>query len=210
MMERPVVVFFAGFLIAAVLGLGGVYVWRQTHSGPRPTGDDDPIVVAGGSLKIGSRYGFELDSSSHQKANHKHKGRTVDRIEIWSDDNAPRTDQFFASGRVDVDIEYCPDLCVDSGQKHDHVTFTAPNGKKLMVSSDTSHPIGDEANLNPILIDHQPNQPNQGRVKQIVVSGKLDHTPLPFYPCAANGKCHVVLHYGCPTTGEDDCKNEER
>ena len=208
MKDKRVVVFFAaGFLIAAALG--GIYFLIEDI---KPmSGDDDRVVVAGGSLKISSVYGFDLEPNDHQTANHRHKGRTVNRLEIWSDDNAARTDQFSVSGQVDVEFEYCPDDCSDSSKTHDHVKITAPSGKKLKVSnSDTIHPIGDEANLNPLLIDHQPNQPGppkQGTVTQIKISGKLDHTPQPSYACAANGKCHVVLHYWCPSTVEGACKN---
>ena len=199
--KRVVGIFGAGFLIAAALG--GIYFWvEDIHP---MSGDDDRVVVAGGSLKIGSVYGFDPDLSDPQKANHKHKGRTVNRLEIWTDDNAARTDQFYVSGQVDVDIEYCPDAACLASSKNDHVTLTAPGGKKLKVSNtDTIHPIGDEAKLNPLLIDHRP---SQGRVKQIVISGKLDHTPQPSYACAASGKCHVVLHYWCPTDGDGDCTN---
>jgi hypothetical protein len=217
--KRVVVSFAAGVVVAAALG--GIYFWFQdvrptaSHLAEviRPTaGDDDRVVVAGGSLKISSDYGFDMDNpNDHQTANHRDKGRTVNRLEIWSDNNAARTDQFFPSGQVDVDFEYCPDDCSDGSKKHDHVTITAPGGKKLKVSnSDGVHPIGDEAHLNPLLIDHQPNQPGppkQGTVTQIKISGKLGHTPQPSYACAANGKCHVVVHYWCPSTVEGACKN---
>ena len=217
--KRVVVSFAAGVVVAAALG--GIYFWFQdvrptaSHLAEviRPTaGDDDRVVVAGGSLKISSDYGFDMDNpNDHQTANHRDKGRTVNRLEIWSDNNAARTDQFFPSGQVDVDFEYCPDDCSDGSKTHDHVTITAPKGKKLKVSnSEGVHPIGDEAHLNPLLIDHQPNQPGppkQGTVTQIKISGKLDHTPQPSYACAADGKCHVALHYWCPSTVEGACKN---
>jgi hypothetical protein len=203
--ENPVIGYLAGFLIAAALG--GAYILLVGPIGPsRPTGDDDPIVVAGGSLKIGSRFGFDPDLSDHQKATHKDKNRTVRRLEIECDASGQRCDEFYVSGKVNVDIEYCPDDCKDTTKKPDIVTFNSPNGKKLTVSnSDTSHPIGDEAKLNSNLIDHQPNQPNQGRVKQIIVSGDLDHTPDPSYPCKG-GLCKVTLHYWCGSNVVNACK----
>jgi hypothetical protein len=163
-------------------------------------GDDDPIVVAGGSLTIRSKYGFEMDNGNHQKARHKHKSRTLQRLEIWTDSTAPQpTDEFYARGNVTVDFEYCPDDCSNNALPHDHVVFETPNGKNLKVSSDKSHPIGDEANLNPVWIDHQPNQPGppkQGTVKQVILSGDLDHTPTNPYVCV-QGRCQVELHYWC-------------
>src|ERR1017187_973560 len=81
--KRVVGYFVAGLLTAAALC--GIYVWIKgpVHLGPdwkTLTGDDDPIIVAGGSLDIRSKVGFAKDSPP--KAHHSDKNRTLTKILI--------------------------------------------------------------------------------------------------------------------------------
>src|ERR1035441_5675914 len=81
--KRVVGYFVAGLLTAAALC--GIYVWIKgpVHFGPHwktRTGDDDPIIVAGGSLDISSRVGFAQDNPG--QAHHKEPGRKLTGIVV--------------------------------------------------------------------------------------------------------------------------------
>src|ERR1035437_1645552 len=104
MKDKRVIGFFVGLLVAAALG--GIYVLVKGPIGPM-SGDDDRVVVAGGSLKILSFYGFETDSAGNRwRANHIHQNRIVNRLEIEYNDQGPLREQFDVKGPVMVDIEY--------------------------------------------------------------------------------------------------------
>ena len=200
MKERPVVVFFAGFLIAAVLGLGGVYVWRQTHSGPRPTGDDDPIVVAGGSFEIGSLRGFDPALGiDHRRANHIDTTRVLNRVEVLynkpasaGDDGGPAYAEIIPDSQhpVKIAFAYCPNKCANA-TPDDTITFTADSDhKNLAVSNgDQNHPIGN--------IPAKSKRFRHGQNWQVNgISVTVGTSPKTDYLCD-NGKCQVVLHYNC-------------
>jgi hypothetical protein len=189
MKDKRVIGYFAAGLLTAA-ALYGIYILVHPMAG----GDDEPIVVAGGSFEIGSRYGFVNVDAHH--ASHKHKGRGVTRIDILYNDKTkgPGYKEFDAKqGDMTVGIEYVPK---DSSKPHDTVTFsTDKGGNSLAISNAPKCPgIGDEVDANSTTIVHQPD----GTVGQITVSGsKLDPTPDPKgYPCD-NGKCQVVVHYFC-------------
>ena len=199
--------FVAGFVVAALLA--GIYVWRKSPMKPFSGGDDEPIVVAGGSLEIGSRNGFDPDAGGDlNKAHHTQKHRSVNRVEVLynnpdkpGQDGGPAYTEIIPSQPqlVMIDITYCKNKCASTPD--DTVTFnTDGNSQNLGVSnSDKNRPIG---KINPGSKKVKHVEANW-QVNQISVT--VGSSPKTDYPCD-NGKCQVVLHYYCPTLGPTDCQ----
>jgi hypothetical protein len=189
MLDKRVVGFFvAGLLTAAAAYAIYAHVWDRS-------GDDDPIVVAGGSLEIGSRYGFDPDPGSHNNANHSYKSSVLNHITVlYNAAGVPAYDDFSVTGQVQVDIAYkCKGTC--AGTPDDTVTFhTDANGKNLTISS--KYPIG-PTNPGTKQLTHPK---ADWTVNQITVTGH------PSYPCYS-GKCQVVLRYVCGSIVPGACKN---
>src|ERR1035437_4390416 len=139
-----------GFLIA--VALGGIYVLVV---GPgKPVGDDDPIVVAGGSFEIGSLKGFNKDPGGDpNKAIHTEPARYLNRVEVLynkpaiagGDEGGPAYAKIVPDSQksVTIDIDYCPNKCV--GTANDVITFNANLSDQNLgvANSDKNLPIGD-------------------------------------------------------------------
>src|ERR1017187_6210775 len=194
---KVVGVFVAGLLTVAALY--GIYVW---HRGPsRPGGDDDPIIVAGGSMHIGSLYGFDQDSTldphgHHPQANHKHKTRYLNRVEVLYNNPKPAKPADPPEGPAYADVPvkrpvtieivyHCSDPSKCGTEPDDTVVFrTDPSGQNLSVkNSSGTNPIGDEVPNGSTPLKHQP---DTRTVTKITVNSNP-------YLCD-NGKCQVVLH----------------
>src|ERR1039457_1836670 len=125
MKDKRVVVFFAaGFLIAAALG--GIYFLIEDNK-PR-SGDDDRVVVAGGSFNIQSLYGFEKETPLI--AIHKHKKRTVTGGDIIID-GKPLPPGSWPVGRIKFEIAYCASACNPDTPDDKITIWTEPDATHL-------------------------------------------------------------------------------
>ena len=195
MKDKRVVVFFAaGFLIAAALG--GIYFLIEDI---KPmSGDDDRVVVAGGSLVIGSQFGWKQDPQDPFVANHKHQKRKVTGGVIIFNDGQPHYHSW-TGGRIEFEIAYCNGICADVNNPDDKVTIkTDPDATHLRVfNTNRYHKLGDEAQAapDPTTINHQPDW-RVNRIRDVVNNNKD-------YKCD-NGKCSVLPLYHCGVIG--DCQ----
>src|ERR1035437_191572 len=197
MKDKRVIGYFAAGLLTAA-ALYGIYV--LVH--PMTVGDDEPIVVAGGSLDIGSINGWEKDPKDSYVANAKHRNRKVTGGVIMYNDGVPRS-QPLSGGPIKFEIAYCPaphpgDKCADPNKPDDKITIsTYPDTTHLSVSNTNKyHKMGDEADAanaaKSTTISHQPDW-KVNRIRDVVHNNKD-------YPCVT-GPCSVVLIYHCDNTG---------
>jgi hypothetical protein len=182
--------FAAGLLTMAALG-GTFVLVKDIH---RTSGDDDRVIVAGGSLTIGSQYGWVKDTSF--VANHKHKRRTVTGGVILYNDGGPRY-QNWSGGPIEFEIAYCNGTCSNVNIPDDKVTIkTDADAKHLRVfNTNQDHKLGDEADAaaaaGSTSFDHQPDW-KVNRIRDVV--NHID------YKCD-NGKCSVFPLYHCGLFG---------
>jgi hypothetical protein len=190
--------FVAGFVVAALLA--GVYILRKGPIQPFAGGDDEPIVVAGGSLDLASLNGWKKETPPPAgypyTAIQKHTKRQLTIGLIVYNNGAPVV-QPLPAGQMKLEIAYCNGVCSDLNNPDDKVTvWTDANGNKLRVSNTNSqHQIGDEADAatasGSTTISHQPDW-KVNRIRDVVHSAD--------YPCA-NFKCQIVLVYHCDNSG---------
>ena len=179
--KRVVGYFVAGLLTAAALC--GIYVWIKgpVHFGPHwktLTGDDDPIIVAGGSLDIRSKVGFARDSS--KPAHHLDNNRRMIGVLIV---HKGGLDYQAVTEPTTVDFAYCQNAC---GSSDDTITFTANPGELLV--SNARGTIGDEAGGN----SHFSHQPPNWTLNQITVASK------PYFCGKKGDPCLAIMVYHKP------------
>ena len=182
---RNVAYFAAGVLAAAALY--GIYV-KLAGRGSM-TSDDDPIVVAGGSLNIDSTFGFQRDDKYN--AHHAHPTRKLIGVGVYYNEGTNTKPQPILNGATTIEFAFCPSIggCAN-GVNHpdDKITLkTNSGGQQLTVSNTqgTTYGIGDEAQASPLHIMHQP--PDR-RVWQITVNGAP-------YGCFNATPCMVGMIY---------------
>ena len=200
---------FLGGLVLAALGFGAYLLFVDIRSG-----DDDPIVVAGGSLRIGARKGFEQNAKSTRQADHKHKKRVLEHIQVLYNPGpmgGPALADLVFGKAVTVVIDYCNPNNVDClTSPDDVVTFaTDASGQNLNVISSTGLGPGAEIDGNG-QITHLP---ANFLIKQFVITGvtatdtpSLCERSICTFPCS-DGKCSATLFYHCNLSGADACKN---
>ena|ERR1035437_1805121 len=195
MKDKRVIGYFAAGLLTAA-ALYGIYVLVHPMTG----GDDEPIVVAGGSLDIGSINGWKKDpqDSTGYTALHKHTKRKVS-VGLIGADGAP-VSPVLPAGPTHLEIAYCKDLNCDPDKPDDKITVkTKSDGTRLTLSSSITNKdnkIGDEADAadasGSTTISHQPHEWHVTRIRDII-HGK-DYT-------VHTGICQIVLIYHCNNSG---------
>jgi hypothetical protein len=188
--------FVAGFVVAALLA--GTYAWQK---GLFRANDDEPIVVAGGSLDFASLNGWKQDKTdpTGRTAIHNHTNRKLSIGLIVYNEGGPHV-KLLPAGQMKLEIAYCMNVTCNPDSPDDKVTVsTDANGNKLSVSNTNSqHKIGEEADKatanNSTTISHQ-FQPDF-KIKQIKNVNSADNP----YGCD-NGKCEIVLVYHCDNSG---------
>ena len=173
--------FAAGLLTAAALY--GIYALvSAVFHNKAASGDDDPIIVAGGSLDISSRVGFAKDDKG--KAHHLDKGRKLTGVVvIYNGGNDVAN--VGAGKKPAVAFAYCYAKCPPSGAD-DTITFKAdPSNLSVANSLKT---IGDEADGK----QQFTHQPTTGTLSKITVNNTD-------YPCGPKGTiCMAVMVYNKP------------
>ena len=193
--KRSIGIFAAGLLTAAALY--GIYVWFHPMTG----GDDEPIVVAGGSLDLESLNGWKKDPQdpSGYTAIHNHTKRRVTIGSIGYNNGAPVTKPLPA-GRTKLELAYCSGPC-DPNIPDDKVTvWTEASGNKLRVTNtNQNHKMGDEADAaaaaGSTTISHLPLDWHVVRIRDVVQVPNVDYVP-------ADPRCHIVLIYHCDHSGQ--------
>jgi len=192
--------FVAGFVVAT--SLAGTYAW---HKGLFRANDDEPIVVAGGSLDFASLNGWQKDKTdlTGRTAIHNHTNRKL-TIGLIAYNNGTPAVKLLPAGQMKLEIAYCVNGTCNPNTPDDKVTvWTDSNGKKLSVSNTNPlHKIGEEADdataHSSTTISHQ-YQPDFkiNQIKDVI------NNPNNPYHCD-NGKCEIVLVYHCDNSG--NCK----
>ncbi|HXS95504.1 MAG TPA: hypothetical protein VN736_12955 [Candidatus Limnocylindrales bacterium] len=160
------------------------------------SGDDDPIIVSGGSLTIQSRFGLKEHGGNAYWADHAHTKRKLREVDISYGTTSQMTDsQTVSSGPYTVALTYCPDSTCASSET---VTFAVDNHRQNLnvQNAGGSSGVGAEANSNGKYINHVP---TTWHVYKIRAGAKT-------YPCDSSSayQCQAILYYHCGTTG--DCQ----
>jgi hypothetical protein len=187
-----------GFLVGGVgLGLLAAYLTfgRATHFtggdsgiGIRSSGDDEPIIMAGGSLNIFTHV-HKFDSDSNMQLVHKDPRKFLAAADIYYG-NVQIDSVKFAGKQAKIDIDYCPASgCVASST--DTVTFgTDSMGSSLQLSS-SQRKMAMETTSTSNLVQHQP---PDFKIQEIRINGAI-------YDCPVDIRCTVVLHH----CSKNDC-----
>ena len=192
--------FVAGFVVAALLA--GIYVWRKGPIKPFAGGDDEPIVVAGGSLDFASLNGWKKDTNDPNgyTAIHKHPKRTVTiGLIVYNNNGAPVVQQLPA-GHMELEIAYCngTGACNLNNPDDKVIIRTDSDGSHLrVINNNSQHKIGEEADdadaHHSTTISHQPDF----KIHQI---RDVVNNPNQPYHCD-NFKCQIVLVHYCNNSG---------
>jgi len=162
-------------------------------------GDDDPIIVSGGSMNIRSKYGFQEHDGDVYTADHVHRHRVLQSIDIWYGPGSLQYDPIDAgtiNGKFSVAFTYCPDrsciahdtVSVNVDDQHYGLNIANPGG---------TYGIGQEAGSSPgkKSISHQP---TDWHLYQIAIPA-LNKT----YPCdPLLPFCSAHFKYHCDTAGD--------
>lgn len=217
-MDKRLVVFAAGFLLAAVGALAIYYSFKggaQKAVVVAATGDDDPIVVAGGSLEFGSRRGFKQDTYNYQAIHVDSKKRKLNQLEIMYE-NPPAsvgmpTNPAYASmsvtGDVTISITYHDPTSVSPDDTVTLAFSTASGQQSLEIASAQHYSIAPLPNTTYLTLFHPM---TAWKVTNIAISPPGSVTPDPGsqaspYPCS-QGHCQIVPHYHCSNNSTNhDC-----
>jgi hypothetical protein len=173
-----------GLVMAAVLLVAATrFVAPQTiYKMISGVGDDEPIIVAGGSMHIRPMRGaIRIDPRNADNLQLNETGGYVSAVEVlWFDDRGPGNTTFRFTGEpVKIDLEYC-----DPQQPHCKppvsIEFT---GKK---DSLRIRPRGNTQPLHDGQVSYAP-ETNKLRSVTVVRNGGP-------YLCT-KGECSVVVHY---------------
>jgi hypothetical protein len=173
----------AGLLAGTALSLAMAGCAPATHQLQAVGGEDEPIVVAGGSMHIRAAKGrFDLNTG---KAVYQHKAGHVTAIDVlYYDQAGPAFDRRQIDGaKTTVSLNYC-----DPGGSCAPATVeTEADGHGLTFSPAGNDPMSDG--------NHQiSHAPEDGHIDSLTVDQKT-------YGCqdsrGQKGRCTVVIHY-CP------------
>jgi hypothetical protein len=171
----------AGLLVGSALSLVIIHNASNALRFPVSAVEDEPIVVAGGSMHIRAAKGkFDV---KRDKAVYEHSNGRVTAIDVLYYDNAgPAFDRLQIGGaRTAVSLNYC-----DSRPGCSPATIeTEPDGHGLTFSPVGNDPMSDGNRQ----ISHVP---EDGYIDSVTVDQKV-------YACrdskGQKGKCTVVIHY---------------
>ena len=173
---------------------------KPAEGGPKTKaggGDDEPVVVAGGSTYIGTPSGHRFDPDSTGRLVHSDPNRYVTSVEVIDKDDNPLTPvPTFNNQPVTIDITYCRigtgHACV-SGTSETVTLKTVTLGQGLTISSDRTKMARSPKMIPPNLLTHP-------RRKKTMRDVSLNGTKVA--DCYDDGECSITIHY-CLTA---DCK----
>ena len=172
---------------------------KELRDGDKPyhpvaVGDDQPIIIAGGSMNFVAPVGlfFVKDTGAQALRYTAPTGTVISSVDVIGPDvNDQMVKQIFAivSGQ-DPNIQLTYDKKKGSGNDAEIVTIAAPIGTDLKITSSTkdmstAHSISDRFWSHP---------------KQHKSMSKVQVGANPAVTCGNFGECSVVIHY-CPTSG---------
>lgn len=177
--------------VAAVTGaVGGLIISLligKKPPAPVPTGsDDEPILMAGGSMYISTPRGPDDFYPSGDDLQHQNTSRYVRKVEVRDADDGVHSYPFNGNNQAKIDVEFCKNCASDK----ETVTFrtSAQNNQGLTIHSDSSK-MADSIQLLPHLWVHRH---HQKQIQSITVSGST--TPSMKIPCT-DGDCVLTIHY---------------
>jgi hypothetical protein len=161
------------------------------------SGDDDPIIVSGGSLDITSTVGFQQYDNVPYQANHLHTRRKLVSVDVRYGAGAAQFDTIYANsinGPIDITVNYCQDMPCTNTSPQEQVIFRVNGGHNNLFISNQGGPsgIGTEADGGKRNIHHMPDTWHVIRIDVAPISRS--------YQCVG-GICGMVLHYYCGNSG---------
>jgi hypothetical protein len=174
----------AGYFAAgAVTGVALYGIYAKFSS---KANDDDPIIVAGGSMRIHTHSKDKFTPDGEGGLKHVDgKNRSVTGVDILYNDTGPDgVSRFFKNQLVTVTLTYCDTLAA-CAYSEDVTLSTDLNGTSLGITNGPKT-IGGEVVPNSDHFDHLPNLPNW-KISNIALNGKN-------FKCS-DGRCYVVIHY---------------
>jgi hypothetical protein len=178
-----------------VVGVGLLAVGYRLGKIGSGIGDDQPIVVTGGSFFIDTNKGHGFSNNNGTLAHVDTNSRTLKSVDLYSVGDTEDS-VAFANGAISIQIGYCAAASsCPAGTADDIVTFqTNPARRNLQIATNPSQIFGWAQNYSM----EWERTPRPGYLMKWVAingtpaSGSLPPTRL----CPADGTCRIWLHYG--------------
>ena len=153
---------------------------------PVAVGDDQPIVIAGGSMNFIAPSGsaFVADTSTRSLRYAAPAGTVITRVDVIDPRDAKK--QVDIVGGQDPNIRITYDIKKGGGNDPEIVTIAAPNGTDLKITSDTNDMSAANSNSDRFWSHKEKHK----SISQVQVGANT-------IQCGNYGECSVVLHY-CP------------
>jgi len=198
--------------VAATVGIAAVVSAAIVYGVPLvqkilqdKSGDDEPIIMSGGSMYIGNHpggilanYQINADHGAHRLV-HSDQSLYVKRVDVTdTNDNTtfyPASGQLTAADTVKIDLTYCK--LVPSGGNLDcdqtsteTVTFQTVTGSQGLVITSTAADMDRSTHLLPNLWAHRRRHRKIKNITTTIGTGQPDTKS-----CLPDGECSIVIHY---------------
>jgi hypothetical protein len=178
----------AGAVTALIVSLLSVKILVNKAIAPAGS-DDEPILMAGGSMYISTPVGPDDFAPSGDDLQHQNTTRYVTKVEVRDANDVVYSYPFNGNNQAKIDVEFCKNCASDK----ETVTFVtgAQNNQGLIVHSDGSK-MAHSIHLLPHLWVHRH---HQKQIQSITVSGSTTTSPAKI--TCTDGDCLLTIHY-CP------------
>jgi hypothetical protein len=166
-------------------------------------GDDEPVVVAGGSLVVGAHYGqFKVKGDDQVHADSNGNGgndskRFVAGVDLvyYTADNVPATVSKVYSGKVTTLMTYC--VSDDPASDCETVTIVTGNTGQGFKITGEKRKAKDDDKPTAAAISHRP---PEGKLKDVTLQGEPSHGCGMTQDQKLMGRCSLIFHY-CTKAG---------
>jgi hypothetical protein len=154
---------------------------------PVAVGDDQPIIIAGGSMNFiaPSGYAFVADTSTRSLRYAAPAGTVIRRVTVIDPGDVKNKFDIVAGQDPNIRITYDKGKC-GAGNDPEIVAIAAPNGTDLTITSDTNDMSAANSNSDRFWSHKKKHK----SISQVQVGANT-------IQCGNYGECSVVLHY-CP------------
>jgi hypothetical protein len=182
------------------MGLGlalliGYEALRPKEHRPFVNGDDQPILVSGGSLTIrgAGKWATTGDDLLHQDDDGNESSRYIGGIDLVYVDGSSLpafTSRTYTTSKLTILMTYCEDQAFGTCETVSIITKNGAQG--LRIKAPSPHKAKDDDVSVPHTVKHLP---TTGFLKDVTLPG--DISPL---SCGLGSRCVMVIHY-CATQG---------